>query len=301
MSEILYDEQPSELIHQEATPTEFIVASENPASTENIKNWPEGEIIQDRSEKPNKLLMNDLNKLISENRWDLEIVDEMGSDILMLIDSKDTEYTKRVDARTVIDSTLASVSEGEVTLNEDSGYTEEFPFSDLEGDYIFRGISVEEMWDILEKGRIQSTGQALENIAGETEGTTYFTNYAEMAKQYAEKPGRVPCAHAPTIGQANYLIAIKTPDGIDKDNLGREGLDDEIGITNAVDIAEIAKIVEIRPFAIKNGVIPLVRENGGVRPDRRNIKLWEHSPEFSYGYKTIEADEVMKKHKELTS
>ena len=135
-----------------------------------------------------------------------------------------------------------------------------------------------EMRGILENGLIRTRGDAVKNIGGH-EGLTFYTDLPDLAEGYATKAGRVQGAYYPSFDQPNYIITIKKPQEV-----AFEGSSGEVGISQDVSLTDIESITEVRPYAIKAGVIPLETDTERVRP-AQGIEAWQNPLQLEVAYR----------------
>lgn len=247
-----------------------------------IEGLPDGLEIADNVEDPKPILFSDFRTLIFSDKWGLSFEQLSDSEALLKIDSKAGPFVTRVDGQTVIDTCLATATPVGLALLQNNGYSENFPI--INGPYIFRGISQDEMRLVIERNTVKSSGQAVQYTGGD-EGKTFFTPHISMARSYAEKPGRFPCAHNPVLGESNYILVVKPHDTT---QLGV----DEVGLDYDVPIDQVTAVIEVRPWLFKRGTVPLKVKEGKVFPERNVLNLWRTAPQFLYVYRNIDISEL---------
>lgn len=242
--------------------------------------------IEDFPEDPKPLLANDFKFLIEENRWELNCRENQNG---LYVDIRPKQAEGIVEEGGIfVDTNLAQYADGgNVELKPNAGYTNILPFGYQEG-IIYRGVYAGEMKGILENGKIKTHGDAVQNI-GRHKGLTFFTNLPDLAEGYATKGGRVQGAYYPSFNQPNYIISIKKPAQVDF-----EGSSSEVGISREISLSEIVGVVEVRPYAIKQGVIPLKTYNGRVRPSQGE-EASQNPLQMDVAYRTVNVEELKTK------
>lgn len=289
------EEKPGEVLKivEKATEQTLLVEDEKPAQKVKVEQKLElpglsdKYKIEDFPSFSNTSLVDDFKFLIEKKRWELNCQKKDGGGLQVNIKPKITEGLVE-KGKTFIDEKLADIKDdGKVELKPDSGYQTTLPITQREGE-IYRGIFGEEMTSILKEGQIKTRGDAVQNIGGH-EGLTFFTELPDLADGYATKAGRVQGSYYPTPNHPNYIITIKRPDKIDF--LGKSG---EVGLSQAIPNSEISQIVEVHPFAMKEGVIPLdIDSENRVRPSEGEAAV-NKVVEMKIAYKVLTIEELKK-------
>ena len=149
----------------------------------------------------------------------------------------------------VFDSRLASLREdGKLSLNPESGFSNSVPF-EVDDNYIYRGVSYEEMQSINETGQIKSLGDY--NLSSQ-ENLTLYTEDPATAGSYAG--GFSVLENSPSADRPSYILKIKRPDeGLISSDLDSYVQDYELAVTSPVRSSEIVEISEVRPVAQSSG------------------------------------------------
>lgn len=248
-----------------------------------IPGLPEKYKVEDFVEDPKPLLTNDFRFLIGGNRWELSCRENQDR-LYIDIKPKRTEVVTENNG-VFVDTSLAQfTNDGKIELKPDSGYTTNLPLGYQEG-MIHRGVYAGEMKDILEGGKIKTRGDAVRNIGGH-QGLTFFTDLPDLAEGYAVKAGRVQGAYYPSFDQPNYIVSVKRPEQI-----AFEGSSGEVGISQDIPLSEIVSIVEVRPYTISQGVIPLESNTDSVRP-AQGMEAYQNPLQMEVAYRIIPADRL---------
>jgi len=235
---------------------------------------------------PQPLILNDFKFLIENNRWDLNC-HETGDYLDVAIKPKLSEGLVEKDG-VFVDPKLVDVENEEgISLKPDSGFTATLPITETGGE-IYRGIFGDEMLDILKNDEIKSRGDAVQSIGGH-EGLTFFAEDTDSAVGYATKAGRVQGAYFPTPNHPNYIISIKRPDQVEYQGSS------EVGLSQTIPASEMIQIIEVHPYSIKGGEIPLEKDRENrVRPSRGQTAL-NNPIEMKIAYKVVTVDELRSK------
>jgi len=152
---------------------------------------------------------------------------------------------------TVYDPELASSTSGRVVPKEQlpEGYHKELSEiigSEKSPNVIARGLSSEELENILESGRIKSLGGG--NTASQTNLTFFSTNYSIPAFYAGDG---APTAYTPTVEKPGYILFLNRPEGA-RDSTNDDRVDgSSVALEGEVEISadDIQRIVEVRPIA----------------------------------------------------
>jgi len=216
------------------------------------------------------LIQSDLDSLKQNPGWELIIGESQ-----ILLKPKMTKDVSKEDGGAYIDQ--------EVITN---GFSDVFPSS--EGD-LHRGITEGELKDIVESGFIQSKGDRVVDIAGD-ESKTFFTSLLSEAKNYAEKPGRIPAARQPGFGHSNYIVSLSKEFSQSIDQADNNS---EVGIEGKISADNIISIIEIRPRQISTGTIPIQqRDTCGKYINDSIINNWENAPMIEFVYRKVNLEEL---------
>jgi len=239
--------------------------------------------VEDFPGDPKPSLIDDFKFLITGARWDLS-AREQGGKVCIDIKPKVSKRVKEIGGRFIDEAIIQTDEEGKLELKPDSGYSAKLPLCYQEG-LIHRGVYSGEMADILENGRIKTRGDAVKNIGGH-EGLTFFTELPDLAEGYATKAGRVQGAYYPSFDRPNYILTIKKPAEV-----AFKGDSGEIGISQDVPLSDIEAIIEVRPYEITAGVIPLETNANRIRPSR-GVEAWQNPLQLNVAYREVSVDEL---------
>ena len=248
-----------------------------------ITGLPTDIVIEDFQQDPRPLQFNDFKFLIRQSRWDLACRESGGR---LYVDIKPKAFESVVEQDGLfIDTAIAQKSKGgEIELKPDTGYTTTLPLGYQEG-MIHRGVYSGEMRYIVENGRISTRGDAVKNIGGH-EGLTFFTSLPDLAQGYAAKAGRVQGAYYPSFDQPNYIVTVKKPADV-----AFEGDSGEVGILQELPLSDIESVIEVRPYAIKQGVIPLESNNGRARP-AQGVEAYQNPMQMEVAFRVVSVNQL---------
>jgi hypothetical protein len=251
-----------------------------------VPGLPDKYKVEDFPEDPKPLLAHDFKFLIEENRWELNCRENQNG---LYVDIKPKQVGGIVEKEGIfVDTNLAQYADsGDVELKPNAGYTNILPLGYQEG-IVYRGVYAGEMKGILENGKIKTRGDAVQNIERH-QGLTFFTDLPDLAEGYTTKGGRVQGAYYPSFDQPNYIISIRKPAQVDF-----EGSSGEVGISREISLSEIVGFVEVRPYVIKQGIIPLKTYNGRVRPSQGEEAM-QNPLQMDVAYRIVNVEELKTK------
>lgn len=248
-----------------------------------VEGLPDGSKITTALSPDRQHEMNEFRWVVKSRNWDLKAVDYNG-EFWMSMKPRVVEGVENIDKGRYLDTRIAYVDgNGNLQAKPESGYKIISP-GDIkrEEGIIFRGLSREEMDNMITSGRIQSRGDVVKDIGAHV-GLTFYSKDPGQSLGYATAQ-RIPGYRSPTFDRPNYLIAVKDPG-----NHIVEG-DAEIGIGVAVPTDQIVSIFEVRPVLIIEGEIPLQVANK-VAPGE-GLRLYSHAPKIEVALKTINFDNL---------
>lgn len=145
-----------------------------------------------------------------------------------------------------------------VTPKPASGYLtweqmkESYPNWDTaSSDFVYRGMSAEEMAEVVRTGEIKSYGAY--NIGKEQEGLTFFGTDASIANSYASS--YAPVSMKATFDRPAFIVKVRRP--ADEQLVLNPRLENEVGVRGSVPADQIVEVIEVRPYEVQEGVMEL--------------------------------------------
>lgn len=218
-----------------------------------VKGQPEGTVITTDQDQSQLKYMLNFRKILESGKWLTEIVEDEEGFLSLKLDPVMTEGIEKIGEDEYLDTRIASKNEnGDIILLPESGYEEyvENDFKDNDN-LLHRGMSFEEMKEIQRTGIVKSRGDVVGN------GLTFFSKTPSESMGYAIE-GQMPKGLGmPTFEYPTYHISIEDPK-----NYSYEG-GFEVALSESVPSEKIVESVEIRPYYIKGGRIPLNKDLEG--------------------------------------
>jgi hypothetical protein len=164
----------------------------------------------------------------------------------------ETSFGLQASRPTFYDPAVAEVRDGRVVPKDPSAQTE-IPWKQDDGEFLYRGMSAEEWQSIQHAGTIQSTGEY--NVGGDSQqGTTSFSTDPAQASNYAG--GFAPWQLKPTFDRPAYIVKVRRDRSRERDNSAVYGGDTtEVDVEGAVPEGDIAGVMEVRPYAMREGEV----------------------------------------------
>ncbi len=252
----------------------------NEAEKLSIDGLPEGAVITTAIAPDRQHEMDEFRWIINSGHWNLKAVDH-GDELWMTMKPKITDGVENIGEGRYLDTRIASIDKaGNLITKPDSGYEifHEGVVKQKDG-ILFRGLSKEEMDDIISTREIKSRGDVVKDIGAHV-GLTFFSENPEISLGYATAQ-RIPGYRSPTFDNPNYLVMVNDPGVHDVEG------ESEIGIGTAIPSEQIVRIYEVRPIMIKEGEIPLQQSSDGKIAPGEGIRLYNHAPQIDIALKDV--------------
>ena len=186
------------------------------------------------------------------------------------------------------DSNLAIPSESGPRLQHPD-YQDQIPF-EKDPNYLYRGISKEEMDAIRNQGYIQSHGQW--NIADSQKDTTSFTSDPRMALSYASN--YAPWHLHPTFDHPGYVLKVDQS-AVPKADITLP--ENEYSAKGQIPLSAIHQVAEVRPYAISPGEVDLADSSlweGGI-PRGNLVSGSRRGTVENNGYRILSPQDALQK------
>lgn len=248
-----------------------------------VPGLPEGTCITTPEEPTKSKIMENFRRIIESEKWDMNIIEDEDGSLSLKLDPIIIEGIEKIGNEEYLDTSIARKNDnGEIELLPNSGYnrykTEDY--SKKEG-LLHRGLSFEEMQDIIKTKTVKSRGDVVKN------SLTFFSKNPNESLGYSIN-GQVPAGLGmPTFQYPAYHITIDDPGVYDHESY------EEVGILESIGTEKLKQILEIRPYLIKSGTIPLKRHpDGRLTPVSDYLSLYKNPVKVEVALKEFYGERI---------
>jgi len=123
---------------------------------------------------------------------------------------------------------------------------------DEDPNMLYRGLSDDEIMDMIEHGQLRSRGE--HNIGDWQEGLTFFSTDPQQAESYAN--AFAPYPYIPSFDHPGHIIGIRRPE--ESRITVHPNYPTEVGVRGPIDPEDIVDSVRLQPYAVRGGYMDLI-------------------------------------------